>query len=109
MLTWMKHWRTGESVPEPRGRRVEHFGPALARRLAADRHAVVQRELGDDHPATRAARGRLAYHQGMVPQLGSTSLEAIGWYRESGQIEGYLNRTERRRSVIMMQYRGEEP
>lgn len=49
-----------------------------------------------DHPAIRAAIGRLLYHQGAVPQRGATSIESVAWHRESGAIPGMLNRGERR-------------
>jgi hypothetical protein len=51
---------------------------------------------GEDHPAAHAAFGRLRYHRGDAPQRGSTSAEAIAWYREARAIPGYWNRSARR-------------
>ena len=67
--------------------------------LAAYRHRRLLAELGPDHPATRAALGRLRYHRGDVPQRGASSVEAIAWYRESGAIDGYWNRAQRAASL----------
>ncbi len=66
-----------------------------SRGIAAHRYRTAERELGADHPATRAALGRLNFYRGMVPQRGSTSIESIAWHRESGAAPGWLNRRER--------------
>ena len=65
------------------------------------RFAKLSRELGREHPATRAAFGRMLVYGGdgypaAVPQRNATSIEAIAWHRESAQ-PGYWNRA--RRSV----------
>ena len=66
-----------------------------SRGIARYRLATAARELGPDHPATRAALGRLLFHQGAVPQYGSRTIESIAWHRESGACPGWLNRRER--------------
>lgn len=66
--------------------------------IAAYRYRRLAAQLGEDHPATRAARGRLLYYQGAVPQIGLRSVEAVAWLRESGAIRGCWNRSERRRA-----------
>lgn len=67
-----------------------------SRGIAAYRYHRLCAELGADHPAARGALGRLLYHQGGVPQRGSTTPEAVAWHRESGAAPGYYNRGERR-------------
>lgn len=60
--------------------------------IARYRVAQLERELGRDHPATRAAYGRfLGRTLAAVPQRGSTTPEAIAWARESGAAPGYSN------------------
>jgi hypothetical protein len=66
-----------------------------SRGLAAYRWRHLVAKLGADHPAARAALGRLRFYQGYVPQLGDISPEAIAWHRESGAIVGWWNRAER--------------
>ena len=52
--------------------------------------------LGPDHPATRAALGRmLEASQAMVPQFDATTPEAVAWRRACGAW-GYMNRAHRR-------------
>jgi len=74
---------------------------ALARRVRAERayaSAVsTWSQTDEEHPAIRAAIGRVLFHQRAVPQLDARTPEAIAWMRESGARPGYLNRTERRR------------
>jgi hypothetical protein len=74
--------------------------PGWKRARARLRYAKLKKELGPDHPATRAAFGRMLVHGGdghpaSVPQKRSTSIEAIAWHRESGAQPGYWNRTAR--------------
>ena len=70
-----------------------------SRGLAAYRYHRLCFALGREHPATRAALGRLRYHRGDVPQRGDSSIEAVAWHRESGAIPGYWNRRERREAA----------
>lgn len=67
-----------------------------SRGIAGYRHARLAQALGPDHPATRAAWGRLAYYLGHVPQRHLATPEAVAWLRESRAITGYMNRGERR-------------
>jgi hypothetical protein len=67
-----------------------------SRGLAAYRWRARAATLGLDHPATRAALGRLNYYRGMTPQKRAVEPEAIAWYRESGAQPGYWNRSRRR-------------
>jgi hypothetical protein len=69
-----------------------------SRGLAMYRYKVLRAELGDDHPATRAAYGRLLFHRGCVPQRDALTPEAIAWRRESGAAPGFSNRHERKRA-----------
>jgi hypothetical protein len=46
---------------------------------------------GENHPATRAAWGRVLAHKGWVPQRGAVSPEVIAWHRQRGA-RGYLSR-----------------
>lgn len=65
--------------------------------LARARLSALSDTLGDDHPATLAARGRwLALATKSVPQRDSTTPEAIAWHRASGADPGYMNRRARR-------------
>lgn len=53
--------------------------------------------LGDEHPATRAARGRLfALTDRIVELAGPVTPEAIGWMRQTGDYAGIWNRHHRR-------------
>lgn len=67
-----------------------------SRYLAAHRWNRLCNELGHEHPAARAASGRLRYHRGSVPQRDSVTPEAIAWFRESGCAPGYWNRGARK-------------
>lgn len=67
-----------------------------SRGIASYRYHVLARELGAEHPAARAALGRLWFYNGRVPQSHLVTIEAIAWHRESGTIAGYRNRAERR-------------
>lgn len=67
-----------------------------SRGLANMRHMMLRRDLGDEHPAVRAALGRLLALSGMVPQRDSVTPEAVAWHRESGAIPGWRNRAARR-------------
>ncbi len=49
------------------------------------------RRYGENHPATRAAWGRVLAHKGWVPQLGAVSPEIVAWHRQRGG-RGYLSR-----------------
>lgn len=51
---------------------------------------------GEDHPAARAAYGRMLAHFNWAPQRGLNTPEAISWHRETGADPGYMNRTHRR-------------
>jgi hypothetical protein len=68
--------------------------------LACARYMALRDRHGDDHPATRAALGRLNYYLKMVPQQDSVTPEAIAWRRESGAAPGYRNRTHRRQPCL---------
>jgi len=63
--------------------------------VARWRHARSARELGEDHPATRALWARANVLR-VVPQRDSRTLEAVAWHRQSGAQPGYNNRAERR-------------
>jgi hypothetical protein len=80
---------------------------AAARRLMRTRCYVLdsaRRDLanavaahGADHPAARAALGRLWFHLGRVPQAGLVTIEGIAWARESGgNLRPRWNRSQRR-------------
>jgi hypothetical protein len=64
--------------------------------IATMRWKQAQAELGDDHPKTRAALGRMRARLGHVPQRSSITPEAIAWHRETRANPGYLNRRHRR-------------
>ena len=89
---WRKEWSLRGTTP-PRGERRAY--PAAGYLAQRDLRAAVARH-GEDHRATHAARGRAMYYLGLVPQRGLVTPAAIAWLRESGAIEGYLNRAERR-------------
>lgn len=67
-----------------------------SRGIAAYRWRQLAIELGADHPAARAALGRLNYYRGMTPQKSAVSPEAVAWHRESAAQPGYWNRAARR-------------
>lgn len=83
----------------------------LARVLLEQR----RRSHGDEHPATRAAAGRLMALRGEVPQrelhwhpglraLGcadASTPEAVAWYRQSGADPGCANRRWRRYELTL--------
>lgn len=53
-----------------------------------------------DHPAARAARGRLWLYLGRVPQAGLASIEAVAWARENGgALRPIWNRSQRRHAA----------
>ena len=94
----MKHWHREQTAPLGALRRMSgQYYSAVGARGDYER---ARARHGDDHPATRAARGRLLFHEGWVPspvwQPSSPCIERVAWYRESGAIEGYLNRAERK-------------
>ena len=67
-----------------------------SRALAAWRMRALERELGPDHPATLAARGRWRALAGHVPQrFVHPTPEVVAWLRESGRAGDY-NRSARR-------------
>ena len=69
------------------------------RRLLRQRAlAAAIATYGADHPATRAAQGRLWFYLGRTPQRDALSTEAIAWARESGQRLAW-NRTQRRHTA----------
>lgn len=74
-----------------------------AYRIAAPVRARLRERaavLGGDDVDERellAARARVAFHQGMVPQRGSQPAVWRAWHRESG-IAGFQNRHERARA-----------
>lgn len=74
-------------------RRVES---GRGRGLSTARYKALRDRHGDEHPATRAALGRLLFYLKHVPQRDSATPEAIAWRRESGAAPGYLNRRHRR-------------
>lgn len=59
-------------------------------------YAAARAARGEDHPAARAALGRLLYYRGWVPQRGLATPEAVAWHRESGSDPGHMNRAMRR-------------
>jgi hypothetical protein len=60
-------------------------------------HVRAAAQHGEDHPAARAALGRLWFYLGRVPQVGLASIEAIAWARESGGMQRpRWNRSQRR-------------
>ncbi len=74
--------------------------PGFKRARARLHYARTLKALGEEHPATQAAFGRMLVYGGdeypaSVPQRGSTEIESIAWHRESGAQEGYWNRTQR--------------
>jgi hypothetical protein len=84
--------------PHPNNGRAK--APGYKRARARLHYAKLKKSLGEDHPATRAAFGRmLVYggdgHQASVPQQASHTIEATAWHRESGAQPGYWNRTQR--------------
>ena len=74
------------------------FSQGLAKMRASYRLRAAERTLGNEsvHTALRACRGRMMVYEGFVPQRGSTSVEAVAWYREQGAVPGYMNRSWRR-------------
>lgn len=76
--------------------------PGYKRAFARLKYAAAKKKHADepDHPALRAAFGRmLVYggdgHPAAVPQRNSTSIESIAWHREAAAWPGYWNRTAR--------------
>lgn len=65
--------------------------------LATMMWKLRRESLGDEHPATRGAFGRLQALRGNVPQQDSMTPEAVAWKRESGSDRGFWNRHHRRR------------
>jgi hypothetical protein len=70
-----------------------------SRGIAAYRYHIAIEDFGADHPATRAALGRLLFYQQSIPQLDSVTPEAIAWRRESGAAPGFCNRSHGRRAA----------
>lgn len=65
--------------------------------LANMRYQGLRLLVGDDHPATLAARGRYFALRGDVPQRTSAPTpDVIAWHRETAAIPGYLNRRARK-------------
>lgn len=87
---------------------------AAARRIMRIRYYLIddaRRELaraierhGEDHPASRAARGRFWFYAGRVPQRGATSIEAVAWARESAGSRPVWNRTQRRHAAAQASF-----
>lgn len=57
------------------------------------RHFRLKKSLGEDHPATRAAFGRMMVYggDGHLATKPDGDIELISWYREKTK-PGYLNR-----------------
>lgn len=73
--------------------------PAVRRLFAQAAHALAVAtwsRTDEDHPAIRAAAGRVLAYEA-VPQRGSTTPEAVAWHRETGADPGYMNRTARKK------------
>jgi hypothetical protein len=67
-----------------------------SRGIANFRYFSALKLFGEEHPATKAALGRLRARKNVVPQKGLLSIEAIAWHRESGANPGFRNRTARK-------------
>lgn len=79
------------------------YSACVAKNRAWRNYCTLVAEKGPDHPATRAAWGRVLFHEGSVPQaIWTTATEVapdvhvIAWHRESGSILGFRNRSERK-------------
>jgi hypothetical protein len=88
----------GAVVKGPVFSRSTYGSPAIARL----RWMQLRHQLGDDHPAARAALGRWLVYRKWTPQRGLFTPEAIAWHRESRAAAGYMNRSERRRLTALI-------
>jgi hypothetical protein len=80
-------------IPLDRGR--DGAPQTYSENVARWRYERARAQLGDEHPRVRALKSRARVLRA-VPQSGSTSLEAVAWYRASEAWSGYHNRAHRR-------------
>ncbi len=74
----------------------------VVRRLLRQRAlAAAIATHGPEHPAARAAQGRLWVYLGRTPQRGATTPEAVAWARESG-LRPVWNRAQRHHAAAII-------